>query len=307
MDSIESLFVDVDSATIKPPAWVVENILPIGLTIIGGPPKLANKSIISMALAAIVTERAQHVLPVWCKLAQGMQGPVQAWSFEADSGEVKEMLEVGFGCKPKHDRSIIVARNPLDFQLDQHSHDDNVGVDELINWLKERDPRLAIFDPFRDMHTLDENDSAVVAKILAPIREWAHDANSAAIVVHHSTKPQAENVRHRAHNLRGSGAVFGKADAVLMSEPHGHHEGVISVHATFKRAPKWERVLSLGCPGFGWESIGKEILHDDTMRIIAAAIEFGNWDIKALAYTLKKPETTIKEACAAFVRNEMVL
>lgn len=300
MDTIDTLFKDVDDATIKPPLFILEDFIPTGLTIIGGPPKLANKSIISMACAALVSERDSKVLPPWVKLRRDYGGPVQCWSFEADAGELKEMLQTGMNIKPTYDRSIIVAENPEDFQLD-----DEDNIHKLIMWMIERNPRLVIIDPFRDMHTMEENDSAVVAKILQPLRKWAHAADSAVILVHHTTKPQEGMQRHRAHNLRGSGAVFGKADAVLMSEPHGNKEGVVSIQATFKRGKKWERNISLGCPGFGWSSIGHEVLDQTTLKIMEAADKYGIWDLKAISAITKEPHSNVRQAYDAAIRNNI--
>lgn len=259
-EPIEGIFVDVARAELRPPSWIIQDLLPPGLTFLAGPPK-SRKSTISAACAALVAEYQCTALPMHLSTVRQF-GPVLWLSAEALAGEIRHMIEDGLGVGKLEPReAILVAECPWDFRLD-----DPGALEKLMYWLKKRDPRLLIIDPLRDFHGGEERDSGVMNRLLRPLRTWAVENDSAVMVVHHTKKvEQDKDTTYSALDMRGTTALFGIADGVLMLTPRGKEaEGRIFVQATFKRAAGWEKEITLAAYG---ASDAVEHLADIDVRI----------------------------------------
>lgn len=260
-ESYRGVFQDIACAKMEPPAWIVEGMLPPGLTFIAGPPK-SKKSTVAMALAALVTGHNCDALPPFLSVAK-RTGPALIFSAEANAGELRHMLEVGLGVKDIKEEWILVADDPFAFRLD-----DPAGLEQMMFWLNERDPRIVIADPLRDLHSADEKDSGDMIRVLRPIRQWAVEHESAVVMVHHTRKPAEGQQTYDALDMRGSGAIFGKADGTLMLTPRPNN--AINFRATFKRAASWDKVIVLNAYG----EKGGEVL-DEVDILILRAINAG--------------------------------
>lgn len=237
---IEGAFTDVFDAVVRPPQWVIENLLPPGLVFIGAPPK-SYKSTFTMAVAALVAGYKCTVLPP--ELSKPVcNGPTIAFSYEADAGELRHMLEHGMGVRGQADGGILICDDPFTYRLDEDG-----AQEQMMFWLNERKPKVVILDPLRNFHSLEEKDSAAMVKMLGPLRRWAVDNQAAFIVVHHTRKVEGEDATrtYKAQDMRGSSAIFGLADAVLMFTPNARVEGQLFIEATFKRAAGWSKMIQL--------------------------------------------------------------
>lgn len=243
------VFTDLALAELKPIKWVVENLLPVGLVVLGGPPK-SNKSTLTIAAALRVAGYLHRVLPGAISKVP-FPGVVVVFSAEALAGELRHMVEVDLGVKLTPNGMLIVSDEPLEFMLD-----DKEGRARLFSWLNYIKPRLVILDPFRNYHTQDEKDSADVVGLVAPLRKWAVDNDACFIIVHHARKlPDDTDRAYNAGDLRGSGALFGAADGVLMMSPRG--DMTFHISAVFKRAKSWERVYMLSAFDFKGRPAGE--------------------------------------------------
>lgn len=248
-------FIDAADAVMKPPRWVVQDVLPVGMTIVGGPPKTAKTTFV-LGMAARAAGYPVGILPPkWSSVEGGHSVVVE---HEGDAGVVRQILNDG-GITLRRDGGVLVAHAPDDFLLD-----DVDGMSDLFSWLEQIRPRVVVFDPLRDSHFQDENDSAQMIKILKPWQQWAVANSAAVIIVHHAAKMQDPTKVYDAGKLRGTGAIFGKADAVLMLSPHAREDHVW-VEAKFKRHRGWGHLVQLSMPGWGWN---KEacILPDPRLR-----------------------------------------
>lgn len=236
MEPIEGTFIDLGRASREPPEWLIENLLPVGLTVVGGPPK-SGKSGLEMAMAALVAGLDCKALPPDLSKVHN-SGPVMGFSIEASAGELRYMVEEGMGTHVPDNESILIAEDPFAWQLD-----DADGQERLERWLKERQPRLVFLDPLRDLHSGDENDSGEMIRVLRPLQQWAKKQKTGVLVVHHTSKPKEGQREYDPLSLRGSGAIFGLADAVLMMTPTAND--FFKLKAIFKRAQSWERVVRM--------------------------------------------------------------
>lgn len=249
LEPIDGHFTDLFAAQKRPPVWIIDQLIPAGLTIMVGPPKDAFKSTISMACACIVAGFPTTALPAdWIRKTRG---PVMVFSYEADAGELRETVEKGLGVQGVAEERIIIADEPDTFRLD-----DEDGVAQLLHWLDERKPALVILDPLANFHTLDEKDASKMIHILTPLRRWAKQHDCGFVVVHHTRKlPGNESTRnYRADDARGTSAIFGLCDAILTITPNADKKYELVIDAKFKRAGGWMKTIMLGA----WERLGKQ-------------------------------------------------
>jgi hypothetical protein len=252
----DGTFIDVGASVKVPPRFVIEDVLPTGIVFIGGPPK-SLKSTFLYLLAVLVTGRTHKSLPEEM-MKVSMQGRVLGLSAEASAGEIRYALENGAGVAMAADGSFLVAETPWDWRLD-----DPDALERLIGWLDALKPRVFFVDPLRDFHTLEEKDDGNMNRLLRPIQKWAKTNDAAFCVVHHaSKKPKGDNTNYNPNDMRGTSALFGIADGVLMLTPKT--KNVIHVHATIKRGEPWERSIQLGI----WGKAADTTLSKNAVRLL---------------------------------------
>lgn len=290
-------FTSLAHAVKVPPSWVLDNLLPEGLTFLAAPPK-AYKSTLEMGMALLVAGYDCKILPDDLgKLPKGQHfGRVVGLSFEASAGELRHMVEEGLGVqKLKDDDSILICDDPWDFRID-----DVDGSAKLIYWLDELKPRMVFLDPLRDLHSLDEADSGQMNRVLRPLQKWAKDNHAAVLVVHHTRKPGEGGGTNKANDMRGSSALFGLADAVIMMTPRDSMQVVID--ATFKRAASWQKVLTLGA--YGVEQSGLEDEGETERRVLAMLKE--DMRLGDIAKRLKVGKEQIVSVCSLLAKRGKV-
>lgn len=298
---IDGAFTDLFRASKSPPEFIIENLLPIGLTILGGAPK-SNKSTLAMIMASIVAGYRCACLPPDLMKAT-RNGPVMVFSAEATAGELRSMVEDGLGVTGQPDEGIIVSDNPWSFMLDDPS-----GHHQLMEWLEKRDPLLTIIDPFVDFHTLDEKDAGEMIKIVKPIRQWAADHKRAVILVHHARKPgngDGDEKNLKPEDMRGSSAIYGKADGIILithkEKDKSHH-----IYTKFKRGGGWERDLRLPIYDRVGEPAG-EVFTAVELMILEGIRNLGlNSTPKQISEQLKVQGGTFATAIAKLFRNGLI-
>lgn len=291
-------FRDLHNATVEPIQWIVEDVTPVGLQIVGGAPK-SFKSTLTNALPAIVAKWDGTQLPKWAKLAPDMGGPTVMLSGEATANDLAWLYRIGFGLKTSPD-TIFVNDDPWDFKLDRQE-----TLNALLAVLDEVNPRLCIIDPLRKYHSGDENDAAFVEGMLYPLRKWAVKNNSAIIVVHHARKESVgqdvDSVMDPS-NLRGSNAIFGAADSIIMCRCIDRNIGKLRVAAIHKRAAGWIRDIMLGVPGnTHWSAIGHESMGDIDRNIERLLNQ--RLSVEQIAKQLRVKPTEVDDVRDKLLRN----
>lgn len=283
-------FIDLGLADRKEIEWVIKDLLPVGLTIIGAPPK-EGKSILSMVMAATVAGLKPVALPDDLRIITE-EGKVICFSYEADAGELKVMMEDGIHVKIPPDGRILVSTDPWRWRLDEPD-----SMKELLELFREQEPRVVIMDTFRDMHDFEEKDSGQMVKLLRPIRQWAVEAHASAIMVHHTVKVDEDVETFSAKHLRGSGAIFGKADCVIMMTKR--KDGKHFINTVFKRAKGWERTIQMAVHdvlGSGSEALGER--EELVLSALASQIS-----VEEIAKAMKIGKQAVVDSCAKLARN----
>lgn len=208
---LDYAFEVVGSSKIEAPKWIIENVIPVGLTIYKSPPKMfKSTSLLHFALrvlgknSTVFPERFSKVIK---------HGPVVMLSSEATPGAIKFDAMFGLRVHLLDTDPMYCQSDPMRFRLDNKDN-----MNELFYWLRRIKPAMVIFDPVRNLHSCDENDSGEMVSIAQPIQQFAITNELAAVFVHHDKKPgekaKPEDIL-KPENARGSGAWFGLADALL--------------------------------------------------------------------------------------------
>lgn len=140
-------------------------------------------------------------------------GPVCILSGEATAGAIK--FDAMFGL-----RVNVLDTDPLYCQDDamRFRLDNKENVKELFYWLRRIKPSMLIIDPLRNFHSIDENDAGAMVEMIQPLQQFAITNEMALILVHHDKKPDKKDKPEdivKPENARGTGAIFGLADALL--------------------------------------------------------------------------------------------
>jgi len=218
------------------------------------------------------------------------------FSAEAMAGELRYMVEKGLGVRLYANAGILVAKRPEEYRIDTAQ-----GMKKLMHWLKARQPKLAILDPLRNFHDEDENDAGQMLRMLAPLRRWAVDHDSSFVVVHHTKKLQEGQTQATANDMRGTSAMFGVADGVLVATPRAK-EGEIVIDATFKRAKGWCRPTMIGSYDNAGRG-GSEVITDFDQKVYAALTNGLCATVEAVVTHTGSQPNKVREALLKLARN----
>lgn len=284
VEPFEQEFECLGGAHLEPPKWVIEGLLPTGITFLAGPPK-SQKSTLSLAMALAASGHKVDRLKI--EWTAKRTGRVMGWSAEASAGELRHMARTGLGVEVRNDGSILVHKNPFQYRLD-----DIDAVETMLDWLEQYQPRLFFIDPLRDFHALDEKDDGAMNRLLRPFQKWAKDHDAACLIVHHARKrSELTGKVFGPEDMRGSSAMFGLADAILMTTPQGKLGTTIS--ATFKRGQSWEATIKLA----DWEAREEEAVQvDDVTFKVYRALRYGAENMRSIAKQIATRHATVLDS-----------
>lgn len=295
---IEQGFLDVHYAEPVPPEYVINEVVPVGLTVMSGPPKKAYKSLQAILYAAACAQWGVPALPIWMQPVNCTPAPSLLISYEADAGVINYILNHDCQIKTKPG-AMYVAHKPFEFQLD-----DADKANQLLDYMDEKEPALVVLDTFRNTHSGDENDSSNVIRLLHPLVDWGHAHKAGILLVHHVNKPAEGKDPSSFYNMRGSSALPGLADGLLTIEAT-KVESEIVINATFKRGQSYRRTVHLGVPGYGWGARGYEVL-PPSVQAVGREWNAGNQDVGALSLALKLQPAQITSALEDLRRNKEI-
>jgi DNA-binding CsgD family transcriptional regulator len=290
-EPIQGVFTDLFEAERTPPVWVIEDLLPAGLTWLAGPPKKAQKSTMMLGMSLLVAGYKAKVFPAHMQRV-ARDGKVIIISAEATAGMMRFDVEERMGVRAASVDGILVADDPWKFRLDRPD-----GKERLQDWAERLQPRVLVFDPFRNLHSQSEKDEGALLDLLGPWREWAIKNDAALLVLHHVRKPSEDQTEYTVKDLRGSGALDGMCDGSLIVTPkNGFHH----IKAQFKRAAPWERDLILGVDG----QTAKELVSDGDKKVLKLLTDGATQDEMAAA--LNKSKSYVSETVKKLERTGYV-
>lgn len=279
---LQGVFTPLYHAHRKPPSWVIKGLLPPGLVLLVGPPKESYKSTLVVAMAAMVAGYEQTVLPT--EFTAEKHGVAMLFSYEDDAGEIRHVAEEGMGIKIPNDDGILVADDPGTWRLD-----DPDAVEQMMEWLEERNPVLTVCDPLANFHAVEEKDAGGIIRLVSPFRRWAKENDATFLFVHHPRKLDDDR-SYRASDIRGSGALFGACDGVLMLTPT-KNKLQVEINAIFKKHPGWTKTIDIAA----WEKRGEQghVALKEVDKILIKVIRQGAGSIAEIARDSTVAEQTV--------------
>lgn len=203
---------DLAGAQIPPTPFVVNQLLPCGLTILAAPPK-TGKSWLCLALADAVATGATF------------------WGYNVTAGDVLYLALEDNKSRLQSRLRAIGSRMPANLHMVCRNTMclDNGLIDQLEDWIKDHPAtRLIILDTLQRVKGAAEYGMDAYAadyKRIGPLQELATEKNVAILAIHHLKKQgnfAADDVFER---ISGSTALFGASDACwVISGKRGQEE-----------------------------------------------------------------------------------
>ncbi len=220
--------IPVGAVSPSPPRWVVENLLPPGLTFVVGEPK-TYKSTFIMEIAANLDMKR----PIGDKVpAPKHNGSLIYLAAEQSPNRLRVLYQqiIGRRLGPKDENrwGLIFPRDCAEWQLED--------CEELLAATR---PTVLVLDPLVQFHTEDENDAAFAHK-LKPLKSTALRLNSSVVVVHHVNKNKGDPSQRGPDwsRMRGTSALWGMADGGIQTRAMA--SGEVTLACTYKDHPSVE-------------------------------------------------------------------
>lgn len=236
---------DVISATelsekIFPPMkWAVPEILPEGLTVLAGTPKVGKSWFcLDLAMGIASGNKVFKKIPV-------EKGRVLYLALEDGQERIQKRLKVlNSGVRPKIDELDILTKLPAD-----------VGIIEAIRDYLDRniDTRLVIIDVYAQVKSPSKNYGNLYAEDYKEASRWkklADSYNVGVLLVHHTRKQSADDF---INSVSGTNGLTAAADTILRLE-RSRQSAQATLEITSRDAP--EDKLALERDGANWVLLG---------------------------------------------------
>ena len=248
--------------------WIVDDILPEGLTILAGKPKL-GKSWAALDLGCAVSEGSQFLGNI-CE-----KGDVIYLALEDNERRLKERLQL---IRPEGvwaDNFHLKTEWPI---LDEK------GLNNLENLINQyENTRLIIIDTLARVKPLSNKgvDYADDYSIMAEIQSLASRHRIAILLIHHVRKAKSDS-GEPFDEVAGSTALTGAADATLVLTKNS--DGAI-LYGRGRDLKEFTHAVEFDGERCRWKLLGDPdtVFLSDTRRLILNALEDGKATIKNIS------------------------
>ena len=258
---------DLQGREFPPIQWIVPDILPEGLTLLAGKPKL-GKSWLALDFACAVASGGA-VMGRECD-----PGPVLYLALEDNQRRLQRRLRLVAGSTPW----------PRDLEFHTEWPRLDAGLGRMRDWVSTRPgARLLIVDtlalirpPARAVESAHSGDYAA----LGGLHQLAGEHSIGVLVVHHVRKADAEDP---FDTVSGSTGLTGAADSTLILTRRDSDGGAI-LYGRGRDLEEFERGLDFDQDTCRWRDLGDpvEAFASDTRSAIFAAIRAGNTAAKQI-------------------------
>ncbi|MEL6642745.1 MAG: AAA family ATPase [Pseudomonadota bacterium] len=267
-----------------PVSWLVQDLLPEGLTLLAGKPKL-GKSWLALQLAYGIAAGTE----VLGRPAE--QGHVLYTALEDNQRRLKDRLE-----KSAPPRAVWPDKLCLDVEWPRL---DEGGLEQFATWVDNNpDARLVIIDTLatvRPSASLRESQYQGDYAALRGLHRLANKAAISIVVIHHVRKADAEDA---FDTVSGSTGLTGAADTTLILTKTT--DGTV-LYGRGRDLPETERALDFDPTTCRWSDLGRpsDVFGSETRIAIRAALtagkqnpteiaEHGDLDYNLCAKTLQR-------------------
>jgi AAA domain len=195
--------------------WIVEGLIKSrGVHVLGGRSKIGKSWLLSGLAAAGAAGR-----PVFGRFAPARRLRVAyffAEELEIDVQGHCAALLAGLGVGADEEVGLHVEPRGAHFDL----LDDGLCAKLVASVRRLGGVDLLCLEPLRDLHGAPENESEAMIVVMRRLRQIGDLLGCATAVIHHEGKPGTGNAgRKGGERLRGSGAIYGSADAMFSASP----------------------------------------------------------------------------------------
>lgn len=169
--------------------FVVDELLPLGHAFLLSAREKAGKGLLAIDLCASVAMGEPFLDRAT------LEGPAIYAAAEEQVRDVRARIAARIG--DRRDAPLYVL--PLDGSTgDRLDLSDATGMQRLYDMVMTTRPALVVLDVLRELHDRTEDSSDEMGPLLRPLRQLAHETNTALVVTHHQRK---------AGGFRGSTAI----------------------------------------------------------------------------------------------------
>lgn len=282
--------------TFSEPRWAIQDILPEGLTILAGPPKI-GKSWLALSIALAVGAGSKCLGEF-----QALQGKVMYCALEDNKRRLSSRIDkLSF-----MDRSIINDRTSICFSIPRL---DEGGLQQLEKWIDSQpDAKLIIIDTFGKFgHKAKGNMNAYDSDYrgLEPLQQLAISRQIAIVLITHLRKQGSNDPFEQ---VMGSTGVTGVADSIwLLKRARGEDAGTLFISG--RDLEEKELALHFESSLCRWSSLGDAVqfqCSSERLDIINYLQEFGPAGPKEVASALNKKQNNVKNLLAKMFKDNQV-
>lgn len=275
---------DLLAKTFPEPKYAVEGLLPEGLTVLVGQPKIGKSwFVLGVAVAVASGGCTLGTIPVsqgdslYLALEDGERRLQQRLSGVLNGGSIPERLSVAT----------------------QWRQIDDGGLDDIEGWLKDHpQARIVIIDTLQRVRPSESSGRRLYANdydAIAPLGDLAKRYGVAVVVVHHTRKQDSEDP---VDLVSGSTGLTGAADGVcILRRSRGETDA--ELFATGRDFPETSLALKWDNDTLQWKSVGDAAVFQmsEQRRAIIDVIRIlgGKATPKAIAQALGKPEASVRK------------
>ncbi|MBP3897092.1 MAG: AAA family ATPase, partial [Mogibacterium sp.] len=244
---------DLMDMDIRKPSYIVEDLIPVGGTILAGPPK-AGKSLMAMQIATNVSAGAEFLDHKTEKI------PVLYLALEDSFARIKDRL-IKQGYAKRTD-------NPPDFRINAPKFDD--GLIEMIKeYIDTHGKSLIIIDTLQRVRPDDVRGVSEYKQdypLLTDLSALARERESAILLIHHTRKTEDPN--NPFNMINGSVAIQGATDAmmVITRDKQQFQQKRATLHVTGRDIGLNEVEMALLEPNLSW--VNAEIEDEKSRRLL---------------------------------------
>lgn len=235
---------DLLAAEFPDPVWLAPGLIPAGMVVLAGRPKL-GKSWMALQLAVAVASGGKFLD------ADVTRRPVLYVALEDSPRRIKDRMKL----------QRATAGATIDFEFDFPSLSDDRALFALEKMRAERNYQLVVVDTMaRALGKVDQNDQVAIGFVVNQLQRWAIEHDLCLLLVDHHKKPSA-TINDLVSDVLGATSKTAAADAVMgLYRQRGQRDATLKVTGRDIE----ERELSVEFD----KTIGTWILRGDAEQVV---------------------------------------